>query len=98
MEEYVSSSDNLIQIIWDGCAEWAWTICIAVLISSFVATRVITGFQNRPSQRGSEKPHTARMVPYWFPWIGHGFSILWNYLGYVEWARLATTLKGSDEH
>lgn len=98
MEKYVYSSDSLIQTIWDGCSEWIWSIIIAFLISSFVTTRVITGFRNRPSQIDSEEPRTVRRVPYWLPWMGHGLSIAWDGLSYVRKARLAAVPPGFDEH
>lgn len=89
MEKLVS--DGLIQSLCDGFSEWTWTTLAAILISSFIATRIITGFQNRPSQGDSGGPQTVRKVPYWFPWIGNTFSVIWNYLSYIERTRLVHT-------
>ena len=92
MDSYVSSLDSLVQSIWDIFSEWNWSsVFLAVFIASLIATRIFTGVQNRPSQIDPIEPQTVRIVPYWVFWIGHSFSIAWDYLGYVESARLNAT-------
>lgn len=86
MENY--APNDLIQPLWDAFSDWTWTTLIVVVISTFVATHIITGLQNRPNNLDPGVPQSVRMVPYWFPWIGHGFSIAWDYLGFVEKIRL----------
>lgn len=86
MEKY--APDGVLQSLWAGFSDWTWTTLIAILISTFVATRIVTGLQNRPDQSDSEEPQSVRILPYWFPWIGHGFSFAWDYLGYIQKTRL----------
>jgi hypothetical protein len=79
--------NGLIQSLRDGFSDWTWTTLAVLVISTFAATRIVTGLQSRPVQSESGEPQAVRLVPYWFPWIGHGFSLAWDYLSYVEKTR-----------
>ncbi|KAJ5888832.1 hypothetical protein N7495_008873 [Penicillium taxi] len=78
-------SDRLIQTTRDGLLQITWVTFLAVLIISCITTRVITAIQSR--ETGRDKLQRARLAPYWFPWIGHGFSLLWNQVSFFESLR-----------
>ena len=87
MGEHASILGDMIQVPQDSFPEMTWTALIAVLVFFCIATRIVTGIQSRPGRTDPEEPQTVRMVPYWFPWIGHGFSLSWDYLSFMEKTR-----------
>ncbi|KAJ5126183.1 hypothetical protein N7526_008360 [Penicillium atrosanguineum] len=87
MERHTTSTSHLIQTVRNGLSEMTWTTFFAVLVFSCIATRVISGLQSRQREYDPKEPRTSRLAPYWFPWIGHGFQIVWNHLGLFESLR-----------
>lgn len=75
------SAQGLIQTARDGLSELTWTTTLAVIVFSCIATRIISGLQSRQRVHDPTEPRTSRLAPYWFPWVGHGISFLWDHLG-----------------
>ncbi|KAJ5919419.1 hypothetical protein N7466_010362 [Penicillium verhagenii] len=64
-----------------------WSMCLAVLIFTCIATRVITGLQSSQRKSDPTEVRPTRLAPYWFPWFGHGPSFLWDHVGLIESIR-----------
>ena len=84
MGSYELLPEKLIQTVRDSLTELTWKTLLIFLVFSCIATRLVTGLQSR--QRNQD-PWTVRLAPYWIPWVGHGFSFLWNHVGLVEASR-----------
>ncbi|KAJ5105182.1 hypothetical protein NUU61_002529 [Penicillium alfredii] len=80
MERYETSTHGLVQAVHDGTSELIWPMFLAVVVLSCIATRLITGLQSSQHEQDPTEPRTARLAPYWFPWMGHGVSFLWNHV------------------
>ena len=80
------SPHGLIQSARDGLSELTWTTCLAVLVFTCIATRLISGLQSR-RESASAEPRASRLAPYWFPWIGHGLSFVWDHVSLFESLR-----------
>lgn len=98
MEVYEQSGRGQIQTARDSLSELTWTTCLAVLIFSCIATRLITGLQSRQRDQDPSELQTVRLAPYWFPWIGHGFSFLWNHVSFFEAVRLVALRRLFNGH
>lgn len=97
MEVYEPSSNSLIQTVRDGASNLTWVTLLAMLVFSCVATRVITGFQSHQRASGSET-RTARLAPYWLPWMGHGIQFLWNHVSFLESLRFVPVSLIKHQH
>ncbi|KAJ6127436.1 hypothetical protein N7523_003048 [Penicillium sp. IBT 18751x] len=87
MERHTTSTSILVQTIRDCLSGMTWTAFLGVLVFSCIATRVISGLQSRQREFDLNAPRTSRLAPYWFPWLGHGFQIVWNHLGLFKSLR-----------
>lgn len=83
MATYDISAHGAIQAARDGLSELTWTTIFAVFIFSCIATRVISGLQSRQRVNDPAETRTSRLAPYWFPWVGHGISFLWDHMGLI---------------
>ncbi|PYH42602.1 putative RNA12 protein [Aspergillus saccharolyticus JOP 1030-1] len=83
--------ERLIHLARDGFNSVGWTTWVALLVSVCVATRLISGLQSRLGNETTEAgvPRSARMVPYWVPWIGHGLSFVRDHVKLIAHARLS---------
>ncbi|KAJ6104988.1 hypothetical protein N7486_003677 [Penicillium sp. IBT 16267x] len=81
------TSHDLIQAMRDVLSELTWSKCLAGLIFSCIVTRVITGLQSSQRKSDPTAARTTRLAPYWFPWLGHGPSFLWDHVGLLESLR-----------
>lgn len=89
MEGY-SFSDGLMEAIQDGLDNATWkTVVVAFLAILCIATRIITGLQSSYGVKYTGESRPVRMAPYWFPWLGHGFSFAWDHASCIKKARLA---------
>lgn len=89
------STDGLIQNAWSGSSELVWPLLATVLVLCCIATRIISGFQSRVDSK-TEQPQSVKTLPYWFPWLGHSLSFVWDHVSFTEKSRSvsisATTL------
>ena len=93
MGKYEYSPDVLIQNAWSGSSELVWLLLAAVLVFCCIATRIISGFQSRVDSK-TEQPQSVKTLPYWFPWLGHSLSFIWDHVSFTEKTRsvsLSTT-------
>ncbi|KAK1145453.1 hypothetical protein N8T08_004328 [Aspergillus melleus] len=81
----VQSPDGLVRNIQESMVELGWPGFFAVLLFVCISTRIITGLQSGKAE--NEQTRRVRLVPYWFPWIGHGFSFIWNHVSLMGGAR-----------
>lgn len=93
MEKYEASPHGLIQTVRNGLPQLTWSTFLAVLVFSCIATRVITGLQCRHHEHDPTEPRTARLAPYWAPWIGHGLSFIWDHVKLLSGIRLVIHLQ-----
>ncbi|KAF7719240.1 Uncharacterized protein PECH_004832 [Penicillium ucsense] len=80
---------DLIQAVEYLWSSFTWVTWIAVYVCLCLVTRFVSGVQSRrttPAQDG-KKAQCPRTTPYWFPWLGHSVSILWNHLSLLEALR-----------
>lgn len=85
MDWYNSESHSHFQVLRNVVSEFTWTTLLALLIFICITTRIRTGQLNTEPLPGQTR--AARLAPYWFPWIGHGFQFLWDHVGLLESIR-----------
>ena len=90
MESDSSLTASLIRIVIQyGLSSTTWTVIAAVFIAVGIVTRTITGFQSRSGAViDTEAPRSARMTPYWFPWLGHSLSFTWDHAKCIQRSML----------
>lgn len=98
MDGDFSLTASLIQtIIRYGLSSTTWAAIAAVLIAVAVITRIVTGFQSRSGAvSDAEEPRSARMTPYWFPWLGHSLSFAWDHAKCAQSAMLVFPCEKSN--
>ncbi|KAB8214357.1 cytochrome P450 [Aspergillus novoparasiticus] len=80
------SPDGPIQNAWSGSSELVWPLLATVLVLCCIATRIISGFQSRVDSK-TEQPQSVKTLPYWFPWLGHSLSFIWDHISFTEKTR-----------
>ncbi|KAE8348107.1 cytochrome P450 [Aspergillus coremiiformis] len=86
MSKFELSPDGLIQTIRSSSSELVWPLLGATLVFCCIATRIISGIQSRVGDQPGQS-QSIRTVPYWFPWLGHSISFMWNHVKFTEKAR-----------
>lgn len=93
MENHNLIPSSLLPLIMDDVREWIWPILLAILLSSCLATRIITGLKSWPDKRiDARLPRSVRVVPYWLPWLGHSIPFGWDHIDFVRRARFVLML------
>jgi hypothetical protein len=87
--EYETSPNGLLQSARNGLphVNVNWPTFFAVVVFACITTRFVSGLQSQRRDQDPSKPRAVLLAPYWFPWIGHGFSFLWNHVNFFMKTR-----------
>ena len=85
-----SPESGLLSHLQNSLSELGWPGLLAILVGSCIVTRILTGIWSNGPKVKDGQPRLVRTTPYWFPWLGHGLSFVWNHVSLISKARLVS--------
>ncbi|PLB37253.1 cytochrome P450 [Aspergillus candidus] len=82
-----SPESGLLSHLQNNLSELGWPGLLAILVGSCIVTRILTGIWSNGPKVEEGQPRRVRTTPYWFPWLGHGLSFVWNHVRLLTKAR-----------